>query len=240
MPSRSTTHTIPRRVGVALLAGVLMLAALAACTSRGERPETAETPARSYEAAKARVPLEGSEQKPLFWRVDEFSDPDAAAAAEAVQYYLTVSDVLGDTHPINAEFFDLMSYFATEERVEEVRGRYAPPISPAPEPTGPRWMWVLDARKLQEDEIVTSVCIDTGYYGLHPDGVFRRIEDTFYHQGWAMRGYSLRQEEDAGQPRWKVHDLVALSRLLPEDDYEELSQACREWANHEWEGGESN
>lgn len=207
---------------------------LTACTGGG-----AQAPARlPYEEAKAQVPLEGNDREPLFWRVGPFSDPDALAAAEAVQHYFVIFDVLGDTHPINEDFFDLMSHFATDERITETRGWFPGPRSPSEtsiDYTGPRWMWVMGVIELPDDELGAMVCIDEGWYGWQPDGVFGEVE-SFTGRRWGIKTYVLRQVDEAGTPRWKVHDTQPTSKIMPAEDLVKLDTECAEWATHDWEG----
>jgi|ADGO01.1.fsa_nt_gi hypothetical protein len=224
----------PPRNPQALLAGLLVLLAFAACTGSEDEPGKELT----YEEAKAQVPLDGSDREPLFWQVEPFSDADAAEAAEAVQHYIAVFDILSNTHPIDAEFFSIMSHFATDERITETRGWFPGPRSPSAasnDYTGPRWMWVMDVSTLRNAELGVTVCVDGGWYGYHPDGVFKEVDDPL-HQAWGLRGYILRQEDDAETSRWKVHDTMTMSAMLPEAKVEPLREACIAWATHDWEG----
>lgn len=222
------------------LTSVLLLAAAPACTSPADGGTAAA--GRSYEEAKAQVPLNGNEREPLYWEVEAFSDPRVAAAAEAVQYYFVIFEVLADTRQPDDEFFELMSHFATDERVEDTRSWFTGPRSPSPEvyeATGPRWLWIMDVRELPSGDLGATVCIDAGWYGYHPDGVFRRLtgED---HQAWGLSGYVVRQVEEDGGPRWKVDDDVLVSRMLPEATRESLRERCIAWAQHEWEANDVN
>jgi hypothetical protein len=217
------------------LAALLAVQLLTSCAN-SEGPQ--DPPGRSYEEAKAQVPLEGNDREPLFWRVDHFSDPDAAAAAEAVQYYFVVFDILGDTSPINEDFFHLMSHFATDERLIETRGWFPGPRSPSGsgiDYTGPRWLWIMNVTELPIHELGVIVCTDEGWYGWQPDDTFQEVE-SFTGTRWSIRGYVLRQVEDAGAARWKVHDTKLVSDLLPEKERAELDAACSDWARHDWEG----
>lgn len=227
--------SLPQSRRRAPLAALLTLLLLTACTS-GDGPQN--PPEQSYEEATAQVPLEGNDREPLFWRVDQFSDPDAAAAAEAVQYYFVVFDLLGDTNPINEDFFALMSHFATDERIAETRGWFPGPRSPSEtsiDYTGPRWLWIMDVSELSDHELGVVMCTDEGWYGWHPDNVFQEVEHLSGLR-WGIRGYVLRQVDDDGTPRWKVHDTKLPSEIVPEEDLAELDVACAEWATHDWEG----
>lgn len=89
---------------------------LAACTAGSDEPIEVETPRLSHEEAKAQVPLHGDDRRPLIWRVDSFSDPDAAEAAEAAQYFFVVFEVLGRAkRPVDAAYLKLLSHFSTDE-----------------------------------------------------------------------------------------------------------------------------
>lgn len=219
----------------ALLTFLLIVSLGAACTSTGE---TQDASALSYEEAKKQVPLEGSGKEPLFWRIGPFSDPDAAAAAEAVQHYIVVFDIVSDTKPIDRMFFELMSHFATSERIIETQFWFDGPRSPSPsrpDLMGPRWMWIIDVSSLPDNDLGVTVCVDGGWYGYHPGGVFRRQEGKL-SPNWGLEGYIVRRVEDRGVERWKVHDTTSVSRFLPQEKVELLEEQCTAWATHEWKG----
>lgn len=233
MKRRSAASPAPTHNRRTLLAGLLML--LAACTGGGPQSPTG----LSYEEAKAQVPLEGNDREPLFWQVSPLPDPDAAAAAEAVQYHLAALYALDGDPPINEDYSDLMSHFATDERVAEVRGWFTGPKSPSVasiDYTGPRWMWIMDVIRLSDNELGVTVCVDGGWYGYHPDGVFREVENRITQVRWSLDGYVLREEKEAESSHWKVHDIQGVSKMLSERELEALREECIAWATHDWEG----
>jgi len=221
-----------------LLLGLAMSLVLTACTNSGVEPEGAETPQLSYEEARAQVPIHGDERKPLTWRVDPFPNPDTAAAAEAAQHYFIVFDVLGSAQrPVDANYFELLSHFTTDELLLQVQRRLPTgDWSPPPhhfEFTGPRWVWIIDVSELPDNDLMVSFCIDTGWYGYNPDGGFKKVEERL-RQGWVISSFVLRQVEDRGVERWKVHESTPIHKHLTEEHVESLREACIEWADHEW------
>ncbi len=239
--ARPPTISMTRCRRLLLLGFVTSL--LAACTAGSDEPIEVETPRLSHEEAKAQVPLHGDDRRPLIWRVDSFSDPDAAEAAEAAQYFFVVFEVLGRAkRPVDAAYLKLLSHFSTDEWFDEVRRWYPPPNwSPAHPPadrTGPRWVWILDVNELPDNELpdkelMVSLCIDTGWYGWNPDGNFKKVE-SYSNIDWGIMSYRLRKIADADESRWRVHGLASVDIELTDEHVQKLIEACSEWAGHDW------
>ncbi len=117
----------------------------------------------------------------------------------------------------------LYYFLATEEYADRL---YASSQEPSSSPRlGPLWYWVMDLRRIADDEVQIDTCVDIGWYVSDPAEAPRPTP----HRG-ALRTYILKLVfgED-GREHWKVDgvDPNSIARVGPEAE-----AACDEWAVH--------
>jgi hypothetical protein len=213
-------------VTVAVMAAVMVGGCSGDQESPGAPPATAAT---AYERALARIPLDGTPEQPLSWRVDDPSDPRADQPVRAVRHYLALGTIPA---PVPPDYLELMASVAAAWRVERQRTHLEALASPDRDPVlGPRWVWVMDGW-VDGDRAAVVACVDISFHGRVSEGGGREPPRDLR---WTLERYELVQEPDReGVRRWKVDSLTFSGYLTPEDypDLELRRGQCEEWADH--------
>lgn len=220
-----------------IVAVALAILSLGGCI--GDAPESSsESSPYSYEEVVARLPLGGTPERPMFWTIEPFDDPEKVAAAQVIHHFeslLTLLGVTGLNGAFDREGRPLLNYFATEQFSSEVRSWFTK-SSPSPgidgyRIAGPRWFWVMAVELGPEVRTAEAVvCIDRTWYGYFPDGVPERRRPPGEPGVYVLSGYTLHKEQTQDGMRWKVH----LEHSVYDHHAEQYSPPCQQWVGHSW------
>lgn len=248
-----------RQAGQAAALAALLLLTSACDTDRQHSPEAAgttqpwpaSTPDLGYEEALASIPLAGSAQRPLHWRVAD--GLDQLSPVQVVQHLVAlVNQILSSAEPQTP--YALLPHVERGSVAQLIRQylsdwyRLAPPAQFDPGYAGPRWVWVVDGvftpdgaegdeclpilthngecapiDRRHADAVVT-LCFDNGYW-LPADG--RPHPTSPVADRVEIRSYVVMHlPTGSGERRW----LVTRSQLGTSVAEERYRQPCEQWA----------
>lgn len=243
---------------VALLAAALCVLANA-CVNTDQnasaptatsQPWPTSTPDVSYEQALNSIPLMGTAERPLFWRIGD--NLDQVYPVQTVHHLVAlISHIAGSAEPQTP--YALLPLLETGTVAHLIRRylsdwyRVPPPVEYDPGYAGPRWIWVVDAAlkpDRADDECLpilihrgecasidrrnadaaVTLCFDNGYW-LPTDGRPRPtppVADRVEIRTYVVMHLPIGN----GERRWLVTRTQAGTSVAEE----RYRQPCEEWA----------
>lgn len=209
----------------AALAGVLVVTG--ACSGQGGTkppPRAAKPSSLSYDQAVRLIPLNGTKELPLTWRVPE---TDTAAEKEAVlaaQRYIALYHYLGSLEQ-PAQIARVSPQVATERLSKIDVGIYGSSDGNPDPSVGPLWIWMLDVSMDGSDKALIDLCFDFGWYGNRSSTKDRPRKS----RRASLQSIEVQRVRSTGQPpRWKAANFnIKADELAPR-----YAKQCNAWAKH--------
>jgi hypothetical protein len=215
-----------RGLASAALAGALVV--IGACTGQGGTkppPRGAKPSPLSYDQAVRLIPLNGTKELPLTWRLPEAGTAAEKEATLAAQRYIALYHYLGSLER-PAQMARVSPQVATE-RISKIDVGIYGSSDGNPDPSvGPLWIWMLNMSMDGSDKAFIGLCIDMGWWGDRS-----RTKDLPRKSRRAsLQSIEVQRTQSAGQPpRWKAADFnnKADEKLAPR-----YAKQCTAWAKH--------
>lgn len=219
------------RLGIAATMLMPTFVLTAACSGHdGEQTSSNSKPSASsstsYEQAVKLIPLDGTKEMPLSWRLPESGTPDENEALTAARRYLAFFYYLGSLEQ-PAKTAQLSPHIATKQLAsEDIKIYGASDGNPDPS-VGPLWIWVLDMDMQASAKTRVDLCMDLGWHerrsvrskGPRPPG-----------DRLSFKSIEVEKVQGGGEPpRWKAADfrIEDDKRLAPR-----YKKQCQAWAKH--------
>ena len=179
------------------------------------------------EQAFAKIPVDGTSNLPLVWRLPTKTDAETTEIVLTARRFRALEFYGVSQSAPDPDLAYLYRHVATDSFVDGVAYQDGFEVDkPDPDPAGgAMWIWVLGVERPSDTEAVVDMCLDYGWY-------HKRSEPNDIHRGYRAELESIRLKmvaENNAAARWKADRLFAsdAERLRPT-----YGKQCDAWAKH--------